>query len=159
MSDDISHDRAIYILKELEKISGFPYDYAKKMYRKNRDKGFSRGRSVREVWGYVMNEDFEIEYENEEGWGDDEDEYMSHDILTPSKIDWFFGIMSDMTGYDKDDIQREYLWQKDYLSEVLGSKSPKDYYVMRLTWNSIMDERLLSLMKTTFIKENIITRR
>ena len=61
MSDDISHDRVIYILKELEKTSGFPYDDAKKMYRKNRDKGFSRGRSVREVWGYVMNEDFEVE--------------------------------------------------------------------------------------------------
>ena len=83
---------------------------------------------------------------------------MDKNLLTPSKVDWFFDIMSEMTGYDKDSIQLEYSWQKDYLSEVLMG-SPKNYDVMRLTWNSIMDERLLSLMKTTFIKENIITRR
>jgi len=156
MSDDISHDRAIYILKELERISGFPYDDAKEMYRKNRDKGFSRSKSVREVWGSVMNEYFEIEYEDEQGWGDNEDEYMTHDILTPSKINWFFEIMSNMTGYDRDSIQLSYSWQKDYLSEVLGS-IPKDYDVMRLTWDSIMDRYLLSLIKAR--KENTIKRR
>ena len=123
---DISEKKVTLILKELEEITGFDYDIAKEMYEEYRDKGYSRVKSARLVWGKVMDDYFEILYEAEGS------------LNYKNTMDRFFEIISDITGFSYETI-----WKKYYSLENSTLTNNK----LRKIWNIYMGKYFQLLVK------------
>jgi len=141
MSDDISHKKAMSILKELERMTGFSYEDAKDMYKEYRDRGENRKNAAGGVWMVITNGDLRMFYEMEEGWGetDNIDKFMEENDVSDSKIKWLFEKLSKLTGYSYKDILKDYL----EISETL----PNDYKTIELIWDDIMERCLNHLIR------------
>jgi len=137
MAEDISHKRAMSILKELERITGFDYEDAKDMYKKirktkyGRSNEYGRWHSSIQVWEKVMDDYFDILYEMDDGWGDEQDDKRYH-IVADSKMDWFMELISSITG-DNREKQLE-----DYNHMIGHGYSP--YNSLRWLWDTYMDK-------------------
>jgi len=138
---DISHKKAMSILKELERMTGYPYEDAKDMYKEYRDRGETRENAVGGVWMVITHGDFEMFYEMDEGWSDTDniDELMGKGEISDSKRNWIFEKLSKLTGYNYRDILRDY-------SEISGSMYT-DYKTVELIWDDIMEKYLNHLIR------------
>jgi len=122
---DISDKKAISILKELEKITGFDYDVAKKMYEEYRSKGYSRVKSAKSVWKKVIDDYFWVLY-GAEG------------LDYKTTVDRFFDIISNITG-----LSYETIWKKYYAIKNNTNTSN----VLKKTWNVYMNKYFNRLVK------------
>jgi len=57
---DISHKKAMDILKSLEGMTGYAKEDAKNIYESYRDEGYTRIEAVKRVWDFVLNRYFDI---------------------------------------------------------------------------------------------------
>ena len=122
---DISNEKVISILKKLEKITGFDYDVAKEMYEEYRSKKYSKVKSARLVWEKVMDDYYWLLYEAE------------YTLNYKATMDRFFNIISNITGFDYETIQKKY--------HNLENKFTNDK--LRKIWNIYMGKYFQQLVK------------
>jgi hypothetical protein len=123
---DISDKKVASILGELEEITGFDYDDAKKMYEEYRGKGYSKVKSARLVWEKVMDDYFDILYQAE------------YTLDYKDTMGRFFHIISDITGFSYETILKTYhsLENNKFTSNIL-----------RKIWNIYMGKYFQQLAK------------